>query len=150
MKKRDNNFTTAELKRIAKDDCNFYQPPNYTNKNVDEDLIKIATENGWKFEKTPREDEEGKFDIEEFSDLSTFDMECELRRMLSILAWKILYERRLHKEAMDILREQIICAANGISYVSNVSSDDNDEIEEGDEEDYYDEFEFKPLKKDEE
>jgi hypothetical protein len=148
--KRYNNFTTAEIKRFAKDPGDVSAYFDSCIESEDE-LKKIFNERGWKFEEL----ENGI--IDDFSDLSTFSVQCELGNAINILAWKILYERDLHKQAIDRIRNQLkdmkrdmknIIKHGSMYYRDNLFpvNDPDLEIKEGDEDDYYDEYKFKKIK----
>lgn len=148
--KRYNNFTTAEIKRFAEDPVNVSVYFDSCMESDDE-LKKIFNEHGWEFE----EAENGI--IDDFSDLSTFSVQCELGNAINILAWKILYERDLHKQAINRIRNQLkdvkrdvknIIKHGSIYYRDDLFpiNDPDLEIKEGDEDDYYDEYKFKKIK----
>lgn len=148
--KRYNNFTTAEIKRFTEDPVNVSVYFDSCMESDDE-LKKIFNEHGWEFE----EAENGI--IDDFSDLSTFSVQCELGNAINILAWKILYERDLHKQAINRIRNQLkdvkrdvknIIKHGSIYYRDDLFpiNDPDLEIKEGDENDYYDEYKFKKIK----
>lgn len=137
MKKRANNFTTKELKILAKDDGPV-TPFGTEYSEYVEKLKKSMAYHGFDYEKLTAD--------HGCDDIVHEDLWFEVSDMVQVLAWKILYERRLHRAAFAELREHILCSLN-TSYSSNVDVD-TEEIEEGDEEDYYDEFKFKSLEED--
>jgi len=138
MEKRDNNFTTAELKILAEGEDPI-SPFEDTNEGNDyEDRKKRIVEfNGFDYEKLIGPDGA--------DELIHESLWFDLSDMIHILAWKILYERKLHRNAINKWRRELLeigkIAKEGLSHDIGIDDDIDTKIKEGDEEDYYDEFE---------
>lgn len=150
MEKRDNNFTTAEIKRFAKylDDFTPIEFNNWNNVETDELIEKrlkqIADDNNWKYEETPYEWRgEERYEIIEFEGLSTEERVSDLERAISILGWKLLYERKKHKAILKEIKKDLHIKKPYLKDITkrvtnHIDSDVDTNIKKKDDEDYYD------------